>query len=112
VKNKSDIVFEVLDIDPANPANRESLGIVKFSLGMISNQEEYDVVLEIPDPEDENSITAKINAKIQFIWSFYKLYSEKLSQTEENIYNLQLSLQKKRTVLNHLNGINFYFFFC
>lgn len=97
-------MFEVLDIDLADPANSQSLGIVKFSLGMIANQEEYDVVLEIPDPDDESNVTAKINAKIQFIWSFYKLYSEKLSKTEENIYNLQLSLQKKRTVLNHLNG--------
>jgi hypothetical protein len=104
VKHKSDIIFEVLDIDPANSADCQSLGIVKFSLGMIANQEEYDVVLEIPDPEDDNNITAKINAKIQFIWSYYKLFSEKLSKTEENIYNLQLSLQKKRNVLSHLNG--------
>ena len=94
-----------MDIDQANPVYSQSLGIVKFSLGMIANQEEYDVVLEIPDPDDENSVSAKINAKIQFIWSFFRLYSEKLSKTEENIYNLQLSLQKKRTLLGHLNGI-------
>lgn len=72
---------------------------------MIKNQEEYDVVLEIPDLNNEEIITATINAKIQFIWSFYRFYSEKLNKTEENIYNLQISLQQKRGILQHLNGI-------
>lgn len=104
--NKDDIIFEVLNMDQKFSERFESLGIVKFSLGMIANQEEYDVVLEIPDTEDENIIIAKINAKIQFIWSFFKLYTDKLSKSEENIYNLQLSLQKKKNVLSHLNGNN------
>ncbi len=104
MRTKDNIVFEVLNIDQKNSKLTESLGIVKFSLGMIANQEEYDVVLEIPDLNDDNIVTAKINAKIQFIWSFYKFYSEKLIRIEENIYNLQLSLQKKKTIFDHLNG--------
>lgn len=72
---------------------------------MIGNQDEYDVILEIPDYSvEEYNICAKINAKIQFIWSYYKFYNEKLLKTEENIYNLQLALQKKRAVLTHLEG--------
>ena len=81
-------------------------------MGLITNQEEYDVVLEIPDLNNEDNISARINAKIQFIWSFYRYYTEKLNKTEENIYNLQISLQQKRAVLAHLNGITiFYIFF-
>ena len=111
MNKKDDIIFEVINLDRKNPENYESLGEVRFSLGMINNQEEYDVVLEIPDMQNDEEISATINAKIQFIWSFYRFYSDKLNLTEENIYNLQISLQQKRVILKHLNGILFTFFF-
>lgn len=71
---------------------------------MITNQEEYDVILEIPDSTNEDFISAKIYAKIQFIWSYYIYYKENLIKTEENLQNIQIMLLKKKNILKHLDG--------
>ena len=62
------------------------------------------MLLEVPDPNDENEVYAKINAKIQFIWSFYKFYSEELVKSEERINNLKNLIYQKQTILKNLNG--------
>jgi hypothetical protein len=69
VIKKEILYFEVLTID--RRGTKEILGAVKFPLDKIERQEEYDLELEIPDENDERIITAKINAKIKFIWSIY-----------------------------------------
>lgn len=72
---------------------------------MIEKQEEYDVLLEVPDKYNENEVYAKINAKIQFIWSLHKYYSEELIKSEERIDNLKNIIFQKQNVLKNLNGI-------
>ena len=62
------------------------------------------MLLEVPDPNDENEVYAKINAKIQFIWSLYKYHSEELAKSEERIDNLKNLISQKQNILKNLNG--------
>jgi hypothetical protein len=66
-------------------------------------------LLEVPDPNNENDVYAKINAKIQFIWSLYKYYSEELIKSEERINNIRNLIFQKQNILKNLNG-NYNFF--
>jgi hypothetical protein len=109
VGKRDEIVFEVINVDQ-NTGRNLSIGSVRFSLDLIEKQEEYDVLLEVPDPRDENEVYAKINAKIQFIWSFYKFYSEELIKSEERIETLKNLIYQKQNILKNLNGIFIYSF--
>ncbi len=77
----------------------------------IEKQEDYDVSLEVPDPNDESEVYAKINAKIKFIWSLYLFYSEELIKSEERINNLRNLISQKQNIFRNLNGIFLLFFF-
>jgi len=80
------------------------LGSVRFSLNLIERQEEYDVLLEVPDLNNSEDVYAKINAKIQFIWSLHKFYSDELLKSEERFNNIKALINSKQNVLNNLNG--------
>ena len=104
VSRRDDIVFEILNVDPQNTSKNVSIGSVRFALDLIQKQEEYDVLLEVPDPNDENEVYAKINAKIQCIWSLYTYYSEELQKSGERCDNLKTLVYQKQTILKNLNG--------
>ncbi len=80
-----------------------TLGTVKFPLDRIERQEEYELELEIPDEDDDNLIMAKINAKIQFIWSIYKYYQDMYTKNERALQNCNTMLQKTTRLLENLN---------
>ncbi len=94
--------FEVINNDEFN-GRKEVLGTVKFPLVKIERQDEYDLELEIPDDNDDNVIMAKINAKIQFIWSIYKYYQDQLTKSERVLQNCQAMLTKTNKLLENLN---------
>lgn len=77
---------------------------MKFSLNLIERQDEYDVLLEVPDINDEGEIYAKINAKIQFIWSLHKFYNDELVKSEDNFNKIKTLISAKQQVLSNLNG--------
>lgn len=106
---KDDIIFEILNIDSKNNTT-VALGSVRFSLNLIEKQEEYDVLLEVPDSENENEVIAKINAKIQFIWSLHKFYSEELAKCEERFSEIKNLIDSKQRILNNVNGMSIKFF--
>jgi len=105
VTKKDDIVFEILNVDPNDNTNQITLGSVRFSLNLIERQEEYDVLLEVPDVNDDRDVYAKINAKIQFIWSLHKFYTEELVKSEERFNKIKSLITAKQNVLSNLNGI-------
>ena len=82
-----------------------SIGSVRFALNLIQKQEEYDVLLEVPDMNDEKEVHAKINAKIQFIWSLHKFYSDELVKSEERFNNIKNLIYQKQNILKNLNGM-------
>ena len=53
---------------------------------------------------DETEIHAKINAKIQFIWSLHKFYSDELVKSEERFGNIKNIIFQKQNILKSLNG--------
>jgi hypothetical protein len=101
VTSKDILYFDVLNTD--RKGAKEILGTVKFPLDKIERQEEYDLELEIPDENDERIITAKINAKIKFIWSIYKYYQDLLAKSERNLQNCNAMLQKTNKLIENLN---------
>jgi hypothetical protein len=102
VQRKDIIYFEVINNDEMT-GRKEVLGTVSFPLYKIERQDEYDLELEIPDENDENVNMAKINAKIQFIWSIYKYYQDLLTKSERVLQNCQAMLQKTNRLLENLN---------
>lgn len=101
VNNRDILYFEVLNTDQFG--QKEVIGAVKFPLDRIEKQEEYDLELEIPDENDDRIIMAKINAKIKFVWSVYKLYQDKLNKSERLLQNYNNMLQKTNKLLENLN---------
>ncbi len=101
---KDDIVFEILNVDPDDNTKQITLGSVRFSLNLIERQEEYDVLLEVPDVNDDKDVYAKINAKIQFIWSLHKFYTDELVKSEERFSKIKSLISAKQNVLSNLNG--------
>jgi flavoprotein len=81
------------------------VGVVNFPLARIENQDEYEVLLEIHDEQDDNHVKAKINAKIKFVWSMYKMYQDMFNTSEKKLKNLQNLLDKSYQLLENLNGI-------
>jgi hypothetical protein len=73
-------------------------------LTKIENQDEYEVLLEIPDIEDESIVNARINAKIRFFWSHYKYYEDLYNTSEKRVKNLKALLDKSYQLLANLNG--------
>lgn len=59
--------------------------------------------MEIEIPDDNNLIMAKINAKIQFIWSIYKYYQDLLTKSEKVLQIYSGSIQKTNKLLENLN---------
>lgn len=102
VARKDILYFEVINNDEIS-GRKEVLGTVSFPLNKIERQDEYDLELEIPDENDENVNMAKINAKIQFIWSIYKYYQDLLTKSERVLQNCQAMLVKTNKLLENLN---------
>jgi hypothetical protein len=96
------MLFEVLDKDKNNTEHK--IGSVSFPLTKIENQEEYEVLLEIQDERDENTVNAKINARIKFYWSNYKYYEDLYNASEKRVNNLKNLLDKSNQLLENLNG--------
>jgi hypothetical protein len=63
------------------------------------------VLLEIPDPNNEEIVNAKINAKIKFFWSHYKYYTDLYNASEKRVKLIKSSLDKCYQLLDNLNGI-------
>lgn len=59
---------------------------------------------------DENDVHAKINAKMQFIWSLHKYYSDELIKSEEKFNNIKNFIFQKQNILKNLNGKIFILF--
>ncbi len=93
-----------MNIDPHDNTKQITLGSVRFSLNLIERQEEYDVLLEVPDVNNDQDVYAKINAKIQFIWSLHKFYTDELSKSEERFSKIKSLISGKQNVLSNLNG--------
>ncbi len=62
------------------------------------------MLLEIHDEQNDNFVKAKINAKIKFVWSMYKLYQDMFNASEKKLKNLQNLLDKSYQLLENLNG--------
>jgi hypothetical protein len=99
VKKRDMIYFQVINSDETK--TESIIGSVKFSLDQLTNQEEYEAVLEIQD--EDLIVKAKITAKIKFIWSYYKLYESMYNQSEKRMNNLKNSLDKINQMLENLN---------
>jgi len=102
----------LLKIEVINSANSEGenekdhvLGKIKFPLKQITNQDEYDAILEIPDENDEKLIVIKVKAKLRFIWSYAKLFQDLIIKSEKAISVFQRSLDKSNHLIDSLNGI-------
>jgi hypothetical protein len=95
-------MFEVLNRDTTSIETK--VGFVNFPLARIENQDEYEVLLEIHDDQDDSFVKAKINAKIKFVWSMYKLYQDMFNASEKKLKNLQNLLDKSYQLLENLNG--------
>jgi hypothetical protein len=80
------------------------VGSVGFPLTRIENQDEYEVLLEIPDEDDDTICNAKINAKIKFFWSYYKHYEDLYNNADKKQKSLQSLLDKSFQLLDNLNG--------
>lgn len=100
---KRDVLY--LNVLNTDRLNIESIiGEVRFPLDQLENQEEYDILLEIPDEEDDEIINAKVNAKIQFIWSPFKMYQDLHAKSEKIINTYNNMIAKSNHLLQNLSG--------
>lgn len=101
VQRRQPLNFEVLN----RKSNREkvAIGSVMLDLNQIMQQDEYEVLLEIPEENNANIIST-IHTKITFIWSFYKFYEDQYTKSQKNIKAYESLLEKTTTLLNNLNG--------
>jgi hypothetical protein len=92
-----------------NPNNNSQqptlLGQSKIPLNTITNQDEYDIDLEITDEQSGSNLWI-IRAKIILIWSYFKLYQDNYNKAEKNYESLMHTLGKSNTLLQNLNGNN------
>lgn len=104
VESRDILYFDVINY--SNDTNEENvLGSVQFDLSKMDNQDEYDVVLEIPDEDNDDIINSKINSRITFVWSNFQLYQEMLSRCERNVNGYKNLLDKSNVLIDNLNGI-------
>jgi len=96
----SNLIIEVVN---SEAENEFLLGKLKFPLKRITNQDEYDAYLEIPDEHDEQLIIIKVKAKIRFIWSYLKLFQEMQIKTEKTIASYEKILAKSNQLIDSLN---------
>lgn len=101
VSRRDNLIFEVVNTDSSG--RQAIIGTVRFPLDTITNQEEYDVLLEIPDEDDEKIINAKINSKINFIWSTYKHHQDQHTKSEKALNQYKNLLEKSNQLLENLN---------
>lgn len=94
----------VIEVVNSEGEAEQFLGKVKFPLKRITNQDEYDAYLEIPDEHDEQLIIIKVKAKIRFIWSFLKLFQDLEMKTEKTILSYEKTLLKSNQLIDSLNG--------
>ena len=88
-------------------SNETKLGEVRFHLNAVDTQEEYDVVLDITN-DNNNSSIAKINCKIKFVWSLYKLYQDLINKSEKKLNRYNTTIMKSNKIIDVLNGKKFY----
>jgi len=81
------------------------LGKIKFPLKQITNQDEYDAILEIPDENDDKLIILKVKAKLRFIWSYSKLFQDLIIKSEKAISVYERSLEKSNQLVDCLSGM-------
>ena len=96
--------------DNPNEEKDQILGKIKFPLKQITNQDEYDAILEIPDDNNDQLIILKVKAKLRFIWSYSKLFTDLIIKSEKAINIYERSLEKSNQLVESLNGnlrINF-----
>lgn len=90
------MIFEILD-------GKNELGKSEVPLTSITNQEEYDLDLEITSEVNSSQVLLVLKTKVTFIWNFYEKYKE-----EKNLYDKKASkneemYQKTEIVLSNLN---------
>lgn len=76
---------------------------MRFHLSSFESQDEYEVVLDIIDENKTN--IAKINCKINFIWSYYTHYLDLVNKTEKKINHYNITTSKSNKILEILNGM-------
>lgn len=81
------------------------MGKIKFPLKQITNQDEYDAILEIPDENDDKLIILKVKAKLRFIWSYSKLFQDLIIKSEKAISVYERSLEKSNQLVDCLSGM-------
>ena len=96
----SNLIIEVVN---SEAENEFLLGKLKFPLKRITNQDEYDAYLEIPDEHDEQLIIIKVKAKIRLIWFYLKLFQEMQIKTEKTIASYEKILAKSNQLIDSLN---------
>jgi len=84
-------------------SNDSKLGEIRFHLNNIDTQDEYEVLLDVIESHNKTTI-AKINAKLKFIWSYYKLYQDLVNKTEKRISKLNNNILKCNKIIDVLNG--------
>lgn len=63
------------------------------------------MLLEVPDLTNDKEVYAKINAKILFIWSLHKYYSDELITSEERLKEIKDLISEKQNIIKNLEGI-------
>jgi len=84
-------------------SNDNKLGEIRFHLNAVDTQEEYEVVLDVIEDSTKSTI-AKINCKIKFVWSLYKLYQDLLNKAEKKINKYITTIMKSNKIIDVLNG--------
>lgn len=85
-------------------SNTSKLGEITFHLDTIESQEEYEVVLDVLEPVGKTTI-AKIQCKIKFVWSLYKLYQDLINKAEKKISKYNTTILKSNKIIDALNGM-------
>jgi hypothetical protein len=95
VKKKEMVYFELM-------SDKTILGRKEFHLNTIESQNDHELNLVILNEGNENIAT--LICKVKFIWSYFALYQNLISQTEKLISSFKLTLSKSKKIIDTLNG--------
>lgn len=90
------LIFEIWD-------RNNELGKSEVPLSSITNQDEYDLDLEITNEHNDREVLLVLKTKVTFIWNFYNKCEEDRNLYEKKAEKSQEMYSKTKNVLDNLN---------
>lgn len=103
-KRSDNVIFTVKGV---NPEDNELfvIGSRELPLTELTTQDEYNVQIDIPDNEDQETVALVITAKILLYWSDYQYFTSQKDDTETKIKKIESLILEGNKYLKDIDYI-------